>query len=76
MARPLGGGIVGIRTRVAGKFDPVVEELVGKDPSNQAVKDEGSRSMVSGLTIDLVSRKRVKMYGSYHYTFPKSVRLH
>ncbi|CZT16794.1 related to oxidoreductase, FAD-binding [Ramularia collo-cygni] len=63
MARPLGGGIIGIRTPITGKFDPVVEELVGQDPSNQAVKEEGSRSMVSGLTIDLVSRKRVKMYG-------------
>lgn len=64
MARPLGGGIVGIRTQVAEKFDPVVEELVGKEPSSQAVKEEGSRSMVSGLTIDLVTRKRVKMYGA------------
>lgn len=66
MARPLGGEIVGIRTPVTGKFDPVIEELVGKDPSNQAVKDEGSRSMVSGLTIDMVTRKRVKMYGWYY----------
>ncbi|KAK4958267.1 hypothetical protein LTR10_004693 [Elasticomyces elasticus] len=62
-ARPLGGGIVGFRTAVTGHFDPVVEELVGKDATGEVVKEEGEGRMVSGLTIDLETRKRVKMYG-------------
>ncbi|KAK4549319.1 hypothetical protein LTR36_006316 [Oleoguttula mirabilis] len=63
MARSLGGGIVGIRTAVTGRHDPVVEELVGRDPTGEVVREQGQGRMVSGLTIDLVTRKRVKMYG-------------
>lgn len=63
LSQPLGGGIVGIRTPVTGKFDPVVEELVGKEPTGQVTREEGKGRMVSGLTIDLETRKRVKMYG-------------
>ncbi|GAB1730169.1 hypothetical protein NU195Hw_g7476t1 [Hortaea werneckii] len=63
LARPLGGGIVGIKTAVTGKHDPVVEELVGKDATGEVVREQGEGRMVSGLTIDLETRKRVKMYG-------------
>ncbi|KAK4901697.1 hypothetical protein LTR27_001469 [Elasticomyces elasticus] len=62
-ARPLGGGIVGFRTAVTGHFDPVVEELVGQDATGEVVKEEGEGRIVSGLTIDLETRKRVKMCG-------------
>ncbi len=62
-ARPVGQGIVGIRTPVTGSYDPVVEELVGKEPSGEVVREEGVGRMVSGLTIDLETRKRVKMFG-------------
>ncbi|KAK5679717.1 hypothetical protein LTS10_007665 [Elasticomyces elasticus] len=62
-ARPLGGGIVGFRTAVTGRFDPVVEELVGQDATGEVVKEEGEGRIVSGLTIDLETRKRVKMCG-------------
>jgi len=63
LARLLGGGIVGFKTPVTGKHDPVIEELVGKDATGQVVREEGEGRMVSGLTIDLKTRKRVKMYG-------------
>ncbi|CAK4033831.1 related to oxidoreductase, FAD-binding [Lecanosticta acicola] len=63
MSQPLGNGIVGIKTAVTGKYDPVVEELVGKDTTGDIIKEEGQGRMVSGLTIDLETRKRVKMYG-------------
>ncbi|KAK5123567.1 hypothetical protein LTR85_002605 [Meristemomyces frigidus] len=63
LARSLGGGFVGIRTPVTGKHDPVVEELVGKDATGEVVREQGKGRMVSGLTIDLETRKRVKMYG-------------
>lgn len=63
LARPLGGGIIGIRTPVPGRYDPIVEALVGKQATGEVVREEGKGRMVSGLTIDLEKRKRVKMYG-------------
>ena len=63
LARPLGGGIIGLKTAVPGSYDPVIEELVGKEPNGEIVKEEDEGRMVSGLTIDLMTRKRVKMYG-------------
>ncbi|KAI5370699.1 putative pyridoxamine 5'-phosphate oxidase, FMN-binding split barrel [Septoria linicola] len=63
MSQPLGGGIIGIKTPITGKHDPVVEELVGKEASGQVVREEGQGRMVSGLTIDLETRKRVKLFG-------------
>ncbi|KAK5166942.1 uncharacterized protein LTR77_007671 [Saxophila tyrrhenica] len=62
-AQPVGQGVIGIRTPVTGKHDPVVEELVGKEAKGDVVREEGTGRMVSGLTIDLETRKRVKMYG-------------
>lgn len=62
-AQPMGQGILGIRTPVTGKFDPVVEELMGKEAKGEIVREEGKGRMVAGLTIDLETRKRVKMYG-------------
>jgi NAD(P)H-flavin reductase len=63
MARAMGGGMVGIRTVVAQQHDPVVETLVGRDTSGTVTRESGTGRMVSGLTIDLVTRKRVKMSG-------------
>jgi NAD(P)H-flavin reductase/predicted pyridoxine 5'-phosphate oxidase superfamily flavin-nucleotide-binding protein len=62
-AQPMGQGIIGIRTPVTGKYDPVIEELVGKDATGEIIREEGNGRMVGGLTIDLEKRKRVKMYG-------------
>ncbi|KAF1349960.1 oxidoreductase-like protein [Delphinella strobiligena] len=62
-SRPLGQSILGIRTPVAALHDPVVESLVGIRPDGEVVKEQGQGRMVSGLTIDFVSRKRVKLYG-------------
>lgn len=63
MSQSLGNGIIGIRTAVTGKHDPVVEELVGKEATGNVVREEGRGRMVSGLTIDLETRKRVKLFG-------------
>ncbi|SMQ46044.1 unnamed protein product [Zymoseptoria tritici ST99CH_3D7] len=63
LSQPLGGGILGIRTAVPGKWDPVVEELVGKEGKGDVVREEGEGRMVSGLTIDLETRKRTKFFG-------------
>lgn len=62
-SRPLGGGMVGIKTRVDRKCDPVIQALVGKGEDGEVVREEGRGRMVGGLTIDLASRKRVKLFG-------------
>ena len=62
-ARPLGQGVAGIRTQVTGRYDPVVEELFGKQPTGEVIREEGKGRMVGGLTIDLETRKRVKLFG-------------
>ena len=63
IARSLGSGIVGIRAVVTGRHDPVIEELVGKNATGEVVREVGPGRMIAGLTIDLETRKRVKMYG-------------
>jgi ferredoxin-NADP reductase/predicted pyridoxine 5'-phosphate oxidase superfamily flavin-nucleotide-binding protein len=57
----LGGGIIGTRTVVDGNNDPVVKALVGGAVDRNMV--QGNQKMVSGLTIDLMTRKRVKIFG-------------
>jgi len=62
-AQSLGNSIIGIRTPVAAKWDPVVEILVGKEAVGAVVKEEGEGRMLSALSIDLTTRKRVKLGG-------------
>lgn len=59
----LGQSIIGFRTPVAARYDPVVEALVGKTPDGGVAKEQGIGRMISGLPFDLASRKRVKIYG-------------
>lgn len=69
---------MGIKAQVEGLWDPVVEVLVGgKDGDGDGGRGSGSGSekvvvrreeegkgrMISGLTIDLERRKRVKFFG-------------
>lgn len=79
LAQPLGrNGVMGIKAQVEGLWDPVVEVLVGgKDGDGDGGRGSGSGServvvrreeegkgrMISGLTIDLERRKRVKFFG-------------
>lgn len=63
-AQPLGGGVFGVRAPVDRKFDPVAQALVDGKTEGEVVRDEGARGrMVAGLPFDLVTRKRVKVYG-------------
>ncbi|KAK3044932.1 hypothetical protein LTS18_015013, partial [Coniosporium uncinatum] len=62
-SRSLGASIVGVRTTVERRFDPVVEELMQGKDDGEVVREEGKGRMVAGLTIDLETRKRVKLYG-------------
>lgn len=78
LAQPLGrNGVMGIKSQVEGLWDPVVEVLVGGkgdgdggsgsgSGSEKVVvrrEEEGKGRMISGLTIDLERRKRVKFFG-------------
>jgi len=62
-SRPVGNSMIGIRTSVALELDPVVEILVGHDAKGEVVKEEGEGRLLSGLAIDLDTRKRVKLAG-------------
>lgn len=63
ISQPISQGILGIRSQVVRQHDPVVEELVGKDGDGTVVREEGEGRMVAGLTIDLETRKRTKLFG-------------
>ena len=63
ISQPIAQGILGVRSQVVTHHDPVVEELVGKEGDGTVVREEGVGRMVSGLTIDLETRKRTKLFG-------------
>ncbi|KAL9623607.1 MAG: hypothetical protein Q9160_002063 [Pyrenula sp. 1 TL-2023] len=62
-ARSMGQSIVGVRTIVDPTNDPVVEALYEGRDDGETVRPEGAGKMVSGLTIDMENRKRVKVFG-------------
>lgn len=62
-SEPIGGGFVGTRTLVDSKYDPVVQALVGGAEKGEMLQPQSDGKMVSGLAIDLVTRKRVKIAG-------------
>ncbi|KAF2242216.1 hypothetical protein BU26DRAFT_524404 [Trematosphaeria pertusa] len=59
-SQPLGGGLIGTRTIVDGAHDPVVQALVGNVEKGEMVQQE---KILSGLSIDLMKRTRVKLSG-------------
>ena len=60
-SEPLGGNMIGTRTLVDGENDPVVQALVGNITKGEMV--QGHDKLIAGLTIDLMTRKRVKIAG-------------
>lgn len=63
LAQPVAESVIGIRTMVDNKTDPVVGLLFGGKDHREVVKEQGAGRMISALTIDLEKRKRVKLYG-------------
>ncbi|KAI8931592.1 hypothetical protein NX059_011246 [Plenodomus lindquistii] len=61
---PLGGNLIGTRTLVDAENDPVVQALVGDANDGEAMQAEGAGKLLSGLAIDLTTRKRVKLAGT------------
>jgi ferredoxin-NADP reductase len=63
LAQVVAESVVGIRTMVDKKTDPVINVLFGGKDDGEVVKEQGAGRMISALTIDLEKRKRVKLYG-------------
>ncbi|KAJ5548225.1 Riboflavin synthase-like beta-barrel [Penicillium frequentans] len=63
-AGPIAESIIGLRTLVDSKGDPVVKELLGSQngTTNEDMSSPAGK-MVSGLAIDLENRLRVKLFG-------------
>jgi len=62
-SEPLGGGLVGTRTLIDGKHDPVVQALVGDAVDGEMLQPRDGGKTIAGLAIDLMTRKRVKIAG-------------
>lgn len=61
--RPIGRSVVGIKTLVDRKYDPVVELLVGSKKDGEVLEQGSGGRVVSGLPIDLMTRSRLKLSG-------------
>lgn len=62
-AQPLANSMMAVRASIDRRYDPVGQALVDSKAEGEIVKDEGVGRMIGGLTFDLVTRKRVKLYG-------------
>lgn len=62
LAQPLGNSLVGIRS-VVSQIDPVIDILTSGKAEAKVDEDVRKGKMVSGLTIDMEARRRVKLYG-------------
>lgn len=61
-AAPVSESIIGVRSLVDSKHDPVLAELIRGSTDGDIVEGDTGK-MVSALSIDLETRKRVKLYG-------------
>lgn len=62
---PISESILGIKTTVDARFDPVVDVFFGESGMGNIVKEEGEPRPVSGLAIDMENRRRVKLMGHF-----------
>ncbi|KAG9239155.1 oxidoreductase-like protein [Amylocarpus encephaloides] len=62
-SRAIAQSIVGVRTVVDRIHDPVVDILLSDLDDGEEVQVQGTGKMVGMLTIDLETRRRVKLYG-------------
>ncbi|MCJ1397436.1 hypothetical protein MMC11_000629 [Xylographa trunciseda] len=62
-SRSLGSSIIGIKTLVDKQYDPVVEALLGHQLDGEVAETVGTGRSLSGLAIDLATRRRLKFAG-------------
>lgn len=63
-ARSLGRSVIGIKTTVDSKHDPVLRLLIDGQRISQTSHGSTSQPLVSGLAINLATRDRVKLSGT------------
>ena len=63
IARSLGQSLIGIKTLVDQRYDPVIELLVGNDYDGEVHEEKRNARLVSALGIHLETRDRVKVSG-------------
>ena len=62
-ARSLGRSVIGIKTLVDGKYDPVVNILVGSQPDGEVRETGQGGQILSALGVHLATRDRIKLWG-------------
>lgn len=60
IAQQVARGVIGVRTQVDASYDPVVQALYSGTADGEVVRNN---KMVSGLSINLEERDRVKLFG-------------
>jgi ferredoxin-NADP reductase len=63
LAKPVAKDILGVRTLVDSKTDPIVEILYEGKDDGEVIHEQGAGRMISGLSIHLEQRNRMKLYG-------------
>ena len=63
-ARSLGQSVIGIKTLVDRKYDPVIGLLVGNEHDGEVHEEKVNARLVSALGIHLETRDRVKLSGN------------
>jgi len=62
-ARSLGSSIIGVKNLVDRQHDPVAQALLDEEQDREVVPESEQEHFVSGLAIDLLTRRRVKFAG-------------
>ena len=62
-ARSLGQSVIGVKTLVDRKYDPVVDALLGRRQDGEVESAESGGRIMSALGIHLATRNRVKLAG-------------
>jgi predicted pyridoxine 5'-phosphate oxidase superfamily flavin-nucleotide-binding protein len=63
LAQPVAKDTIGVRAIVDSKTDPVVEILYEGKDDGEVIHEKGAGRMISGLSINLEQRNRMKLYG-------------
>lgn len=63
IAQQVAQSVIGIRTTVDATFDPVVQAIFGGKNDGEVLREEGEGRLMSGLSINLEERGRVKLAG-------------
>ncbi|KAI1612944.1 hypothetical protein EDD36DRAFT_250742 [Exophiala viscosa] len=63
MAQQVAQSVIGIRTTVDASFDPVVQAIFKGQNDGEVLREEGEGRLMSGLSISLEERGRVKLAG-------------